>query len=125
MDQSMILLFGVGGYGKGKQTVKVYQLEDGSYLSACTRIYNSFLGSETDEVEIALEAETVADFVRKAEELGVFEWESKYFGKRLDGSDWELVIEIGDRPRLKCRGLSDQPGTFSEFMELLKPLGLK
>ena len=125
MSEQLVLTFGVGGYCKGNQTVKTYQLEDGSYRSVCTRIYSSFLGSETEEVVIDLEKEIVQEFFVAAQQLGVFEWEPKYYAKCLDGQDWELEIDHPDYPKVKCRGLSAHPSAFYDLMDLLSPLGLK
>lgn len=125
MSEALVMTFEVGGYCKGNQTVKTYQLEEGGYRSVCTRIYSSFLGSEKEEVEIDVEAEVVEKFLADAQEMGVFDWEPKYFAKRLDGSDWLLEMAFEGYPHIKCRGLSANPAAFYEFMNLLAPLGLK
>lgn len=125
MSETYVMTFGVGGYCRGNQTIKTYKLEDGSYRSVCTRIYSSFLGTEREEVSIDVEAEAVEKFLEEAKEMGVFEWEPKYFAKRLDGSDWELEMAFEGYPHIKCRGLSAHPSPFYDFMKILAPLGLK
>ena len=120
MQGNELLSFGLGGYGRGSQSISIRVGEDGSYLVSRTKSYSY---DDVVNEELSLDRSCFDAFIEAAEKMGVFDWEPRYVKCPMDGSDWDLAINCEGHEGFKSRGASAQPSEFYDFLTLLQDIG--
>lgn len=120
MQENEVLSFGIGGYGRGSQSIVVRVGEDGVYRVSRKKSYSY---DDVVSEELELQKDCFDTFIEAAQNLGVFDWEPRYVKCPMDGSDWDLAIDCEGHEGFKSRGASAQPSEFYDFLALLQDIG--
>lgn len=113
----IIFSFFIGGYHGENIKIRKY------YNSIEIQKSDAPIFYEEDKVLRKVSRDEWIKFWRKIDKINIWNWQKDYFNPHiLDGTQWELIIQLNDKKRTKIFGSNSYPENFQKFLNAINSI---